>query len=108
METKKITLKAIKQNGGATLNQQGLAVSYKTGYQVSERDVAILPVYKLTLKFIKSLMAPNKFVGVWIENGKAYVDISERIATKQRALEVGKERNQISIYDWKNNNVAYC
>lgn len=53
-------------------------------------------------------MAPNKFVGVWIENGKAYVDISERIATKRRALEVGKERNQISIYDWKNNNVAYC
>ena len=108
MEIKKITLKAIKENGGATLNDGCKAVCYKTGYQVSERDVAILPMYKLTLKFIKSLVEPQKFVGIWIENGKAYVDISERITTKRRALELGKERNQISIYDWKNQKVAYC
>ena len=108
MEIKKITLKAIKENGGATLNCQGLAVSYKTGYQVSERDVAILPTYKLTLKFIKSLISPNKFVGVWIESGRAYIDISEHIAAKRHALELGKERNQISIYDWKNQKVTYC
>lgn len=108
MEIKKITLKAIKENGGATLNDGCKEVCYKTGYQVSERDVAILPIYKLTLKFIKSLVEPHKFVGIWIENGKAYVDISERITAKNRALEIGKERNQISIYDWKNQKVAYC
>lgn len=85
MTTTKITLKQIKIDGGATLNSNGVAVTYKTGYQVSKRDVYTLLVYRLKWALIRELYAKGEFVGIWIENGVAYVDISEHINGKANA-----------------------
>ena len=45
---------------------------------------------------------------VWIDGGKAYIDCSEYVSTKKQALKVGKERKQLSIWDWKNSNAIPC
>lgn len=99
------TIKSIKRNGGATINKYGVRVSMKSGYQVSKQDLLIIPVDnldKLILKeLIKRLIKRGDYLGVWIDDGKAYIDISCRIATKSKAMEMGRELNQLSVLRWR-------
>jgi hypothetical protein len=104
-------LKDIKLNNGATLDKQGNPLQYKDGYQVSAEDLEIIPAYRLTKKHLLEMLAkiPNgSNLGVWIDNNKAYIDRSARISNKRMALKVGRELNQISIYDWKTGDCIPC
>lgn len=98
------TIKSIKRNGGATINKYGVRVSMKSGYQVSKQDLLIIPVdnlNKLILKeLIKKLISRGEYLGLWIDNGSVYIDISCRISTKSKAMEMGRELNQLSILRW--------
>ena len=105
------TLKQIKLNNGVTLDKSGLPLSYTCGYQVSEKDLEIIPAYRLTKKHLIDML--NKLpkganLGVWIDNNKAYIDQSIRVLSKKYALKVGKALNQISIYDWKTGDCIPC
>ena len=98
------TIKSIKRNGGATINKYGERVSMKSGYQVSKRDLHIIPVDELDKLIIKEAMklleSRGEYLGVWIDNGNAYIDISIRVATKSGAMAMGRELNQLSILRW--------
>lgn len=98
------TIKSIKRNGGATINKYGERVSMKSGYQVSKRDLHIIPVDELDKLIIKEAMklleSRGEYLGVWIDNGNAYIDISVRIATKREAMTRGRELNQLSVLRW--------
>lgn len=109
----KIDLVKIIQNGGATLNGSGRAVNYKRGYQVSKKDCFTLSVRHTNkiLRAVNSLLnglKPGEFCGVWVDGGRVYVDISERITSKRAALKLGRERAQISIFDWRASACIYC
>jgi hypothetical protein len=54
---------------------------------------------------IDLLSNENNFVGGWIENGIIYLDVSEQIADKRTALNLGVQRNQLAIYDANSGNV---
>ena len=99
------TIKSIKRNGGATINKYGVRVSMKSGYQVSKQDLLIIPVdelNKFTLKeMMKLLVKRGDYLGVWIDDGKAYIDISCRVATKSGAMTMGRELNQLSVLRWR-------
>ena len=99
-------LKDILTNGGATLSKQN-EVTYKSGYQVSIKDLEVIPKYKLTKKHLVELMQKHLYIGVWIENGKAYIDHSIHINGKKTAEAIGRRKNQISIWDWKNKTAVY-
>ena len=104
-------LKDIKANNGATLNKQGESLSYSKGYQVSEKDLLIIPAYKLRksqLIDMLNALEVGKCLGVWIDSGKAYIDCSEYISTKREALKLGRQRNQISIWGWKASEAIAC
>lgn len=104
-------LKDVKLNQGATLDRNGNPLNYTRGYQVSERDLEIIPEYKLTKKLLLKVLNTldnNKCLGIWIENKKVYIDISEYISTKREAIKQGKARKQISIFSWKNSEAIYC
>ena len=104
-------LKDIKANGGMTLDKNANAISYSNGYQVSAEDLEIIPAYRLTKKHLIDMLAkiPNgSNLGVWIDNGKAYIDRSARISNKRMALSVGRKLNQISIWDWKAGKAIAC
>ena len=98
------TINSIKRNGGATINKYGNRVTMKSGYQVSKRDLYIIPVAELDKLIIKEAMklltSRGEYLGVWIDNGNAYIDISIRIATKHNAMAMGRELNQFSILRW--------
>jgi hypothetical protein len=99
------TIKSIKRNGGATINKYGVRVTMKTGYQVSKRDLLIIPIEKLDKFILKALLAKllsrSDYLGVWIDDGKAYIDISHRVATRGAAMREGRELNQLSILRWR-------
>jgi hypothetical protein len=104
-------LKDIKANNGATLDQQGNSLNYNSGYQVSVKDLEIIPAYRLTKKHLLDMLAkiPNgSNLGIWIDNGKAYIDRSARIGNKRLALATGRKLNQISIWDWKASKAIAC
>ena len=101
------------KNGGATLNKDGEAVRFSKGYQVSRRDC-----YKiLTGKPQKIVEAVNELlnsisaaecVGLWCDDGFCYIDISENIKSKKKALKIGRARRQLSIYEWKTGACLDC
>lgn len=47
------------------------------------------------------------FIGLWLDNGIMYVDISINIIDKVEALEFGKYNKQLAIYDLVNNDSIY-
>lgn len=102
---KKFQLVKIMRAGGATLNGDGSPVHYLRGYQVSRRDCFIITVgnvgaiLRAVNELLKSLSAGD-FVGVWIDGGRAYIDISERVERLSDAMRTGIARGQKSIYDW--------
>lgn len=86
------------------MNADGEAIAFRTGFQVSKCDLAVIPVYKLRkYQIIGALNLINKdeCLGIWIDDGKAYIDISERISNYKHALKVGRDRKQISVWAWK-------
>ena len=101
----KSTIKSITRNGGATINKYGERVTMTTGYQVSKRDLLIVPKEELTkfmiINALQMLEKRSEYVGVWIDGGYAYVDISCRIATKKAAMTMGRELSQLSVLRWR-------
>lgn len=104
---KTIDILSIIRNGGATLDKNGDAVQFSRGYQVSLKDCFTLSAENLgaVVKAIKSVLnriqhESGKFCGVWIDSGLVYIDISENIKSREKALHVGKARHQISVYGW--------
>lgn len=104
-------LKDIKANKGVTLDKFYKELHYTKGYQVSKRDLAIIPAYRLRkAQLIEMLDALpiGSCLGVWIDNGKAYIDQSARVLNKRVALKLGKALNQISIWDWQASKAIAC
>lgn len=114
-QTLSIDIKNIIANGGATLDRNGDAVNFKSGYQVSCKDCYTLNAEKLNdvKKAVKTVLKrisheSGLFCGVWVDSGLVYIDISERIKSRKKALNVGKARNQISVFDWRAGDCVYC
>lgn len=101
----KATVNSILRNGGATFNNNNERVTLKSGYQVSKCDLLIISVDELNKDLIKHLILTNlnsrgEYLGLWIDDGKVFIDVSCRVATKRDAMQMGRELNQISILKW--------
>jgi hypothetical protein len=100
----KATIDSILRNGGATFNYNGERVQMKSGYQVSKQDLVIVPVADFIKYLIKALVemlsGRGEYLGVWVDNGNVYVDISCRVATKRDAMQMGRDLNQLSVLRW--------
>lgn len=110
---KRFDIIQIIQNGGATLGADGKAVDFRRGYQVSKKDCYILDARHVNkiLRAVNEILnglQPGEYCGIWIDGGRAYVDISERIARKRDALKLGRALGQISIFDWRAKDCIYC
>ena len=108
------TLKQIIKNGGATISTKTKKqVNYKTGFQVSFCDCYTIELTDLNdilnkiNKLLKENQNNNNFVGLWVENNKIYIDLSNRIKRKNVALIFGALKNQISIFEWSTKNCIY-
>lgn len=107
-----INIDKIYQNKGATLHKDGKQANFKKGYQVSIKDLHIIKarqknkIKNIILKELKRIKN-GEFLGVWLDNKKCYIDKSKHFDDLNKAINTGKANNQISIYDFKNNNCIY-
>lgn len=84
----------------------------KTGYGVSpykEREEQVL-FANLTENDLRNyynenadlLALPNHYLGVWVDNGIAYLDVSVYEPNKKKALYIASHNHQLAIYDLGN------
>ena len=97
------TIRKLSNNDGITL-KNGKPITYKSGWQVADYG-------KECQTAAEAMQAVKEYAGscgIWFSDGIYYVDHSFRTNTKQEALTIGRENNQISIFGWKNKKLAYC
>lgn len=94
----------ILENNGITLNSD-CQLNEKKGYCVS------IAKYEYTTKDIDNVMIKldeylkiakknsSYNVGVWLDDGVFYIDISLVFKDKKKALEFGKNQHQLAIFD---------
>ena len=104
-------VESIIKNGGVTLDMNGKTVQHTSGYYVSIAAIRTLPVNKLTalrirndLFLLKALYGniKNRYLGLWINDGVVYVDVSVNVKRKWYAMGLGKVHGQKAIWDCKN------
>jgi len=97
------SIRKLQNNDGMTL-KGGRVITYKSGWQVADYGKeATTP--EEAIKLVKE-MEGN--CGVWFADGIYYIDHSFRVATKAEAIVIGRRCNQISIWGWKLQRLAYC
>ena len=101
-------------NNGASYNITTGILNPQNGYfvslpnrelQINRNELSTLVVSRFISANIDLLSNENNFVGGWIENGIVYLDVSEQIADKRTALNLGVQHNQLAIYDANNGKV---
>lgn len=113
MELKDI--KKIIENGGATLTKELKQAELVNGFMVSlegaESQVqgdnynAIIKAIEEKQELIKD--SSDLYIGLWLDSGIMYIDISINILDRAEALEFAKYNKQLAIYDLVNNDSIY-
>ncbi|MFF3555342.1 hypothetical protein ACWD4V_16120 [Streptomyces tsukubensis] len=57
---------------------------------------------------LRVAVSDSLWFGSWMEGGDLYLDISENITDRGRALEIGRARGEISVWDCELGEVVYC
>lgn len=94
-------------NKGLTLNKD-LTIFNGSGYAVAlpNKETKIqesdLDLSKFTslLQAYRSDISGNQKIGLWIDQGLLYIDISEVLDNKDQALSLAKNRSQLAIFDF--------
>ena len=107
-----MNLNKIIKKGGATLSIKTLkSVDYSDGYMVGVagilRDVKNInhrqrvEIKKEILAMAQSFKTSSKnyHIGLWVNKGKLYIDLSLKIDNLMDAMEVGYNANQKAIWD---------
>jgi hypothetical protein len=103
----------VLKNGGASVNPKTLASYTGSGYGVAlnkESEVTLnmsQDASKMLNDFIKQVaimriaaMYNDCLIGLWIDNNKLYIDLSQVIHNREQALRAAKEREQLAIFDF--------
>lgn len=96
-----------KKNGGVTINldgdvpQKGFAYSPFKNIEtiVSEKEFSQGHVDKFIETHYNELNKEGSHLGVWIDDGKVYMDISKVIPNEQMAVMDSIKNNQIGLFD---------
>lgn len=98
-----------------TLKDGGLTVKPFTGEKPSGGYMVALEGFELQVpltEFFTGIVAdyigehaqklmdnPALCLGTWVNEGVVYLDLSENIASREKALELGRERHQLAIFN---------
>ena len=93
-------LKIAKENpSGFTIDLELNFVS--GGYAVANKETQDCFGVEGLKKVIEYAKKHNTYIGGWLEEGKFYFDASIVVQDKEEALRIGKENEQIAIYDFQ-------
>ena len=98
----------VKHNDGATIDAStGDIALLNAGYMVSlagyETKTTLRRLsYRLVRYYLKEAKKRGAFLGLWLDGGALYVDISVNIALLGEAVIKARDNKQLAIYDVKN------
>ena len=113
MRKNNIDIKKIILEGGATLNKYGKDFVSNNGFMVSVFGAEFKTTDEEKAKskieeYIEKIQTEEGlFVGVWVDEGEVYVDLSIHIMDYNEALEVARNNKQKAIFDLKNKTSIY-
>lgn len=109
--------KHVMENGGATIKSDLTIANYTTGYGVGAGNIStteyknikglIIAIAYGYEEFIKENLPKQAHFGLWIDNGKLYIDKSMVIVEKGNAMEIAKQNNELAIWDFATNESIY-
>lgn len=107
MNYHKIIKETLKNNGGSFNVSTNKVKKPLKGFMCSIKDLLIIDKKDFNVKLLKSLVKDNftllksneNYLGTWEDKGKIYIDISANFSSKEKALQVAKNNNQIAIFD---------
>lgn len=100
----------VHHNGGITVDRAGkeykgagyaVAVSKDTEIVIREELFSSDMLDRVFKLYAHNLQRDNVYLGIWKDNGKVYLDLSEVIQDKEQAIEAGKQRKQIAIFSFE-------
>ena len=101
-------LSEVLKNGGGSYNITTGESNPTDGYMVSlpnnelvidADDLCATVLTEYIINNAEELFSENSFVGLWIDNGKAYLDVSVKYNDIEAACYVGILNDQKAIYD---------
>lgn len=107
MNLKNFILEALNSNGGSYNINTG-EYNPKDGYMVSIADCEqVVNANDFTEETLKAYIENNidlfvnekYFIGLWINDGKIYIDASIKLNDLTEACYIGLNNNQLAIYD---------
>lgn len=104
-------LQYVKDNGGATLDNDMNIATISDGYMVSIKGYEFIAdiddYYYISdkIKYISNIDIKDKYIGLWLNDGKLYIDCSFNISDYEKAIEKAIINEQLAIYDVSKNNV---
>lgn len=113
MKKNKIDIKKIISEGGATLNKHGEDFINNEGFMVSLFGAEFKTTDEETAKnkieeYLEKIQTEEGlFVGVWLDEGEVYVDLSIHILDYNTALEVARNNKQKAIFNLKDKTSIY-
>ena len=104
--------KYVIANGGATLTKDAEIASFNAGFMVSlpgfETISTLEDFNEKTFKAYCRIARKKKaYFGLWMDDGKIYLDVSIKINDKATARKIGKKNNQLAIYDLEKQESIY-
>lgn len=108
-------IKRIIENKGETLTKELKKADINGGFMVSLEGTETqtkgddYQAIKKTIEEKQEIIKDNNnmYIGLWLDSGIMYIDISININDKVEALEFGKYNKQLAIYDIVNNDSIY-
>jgi hypothetical protein len=111
-------LTGLRESGGASVNPHGATAV--GGYMVAlpghesiirawspdSRPVEQVTLYVLD-RWATVANDPALYFGAWLDGGRLYLDVSERVADESSALAKAADRNELAIYDVANGASVY-
>lgn len=95
---REVISKVVKENSGHTFTPlPGRYIVSLPGEQVFTTDN--LDKAESAVQKAMATTGENTSVGLWMDDGKLYVDVSESYDRLDVAMRVAKERDQLAIYD---------
>lgn len=102
-------LRKVKHNGGITIDRKGneykglgygVALSKHTEIIIDEDLFIPELIQAVSKKFENYLVKPNTYLGIWLDSGKVYFDLTEIIQDIEEAKQKGNDRKQLAIFDF--------
>lgn len=108
-------IKRIIENKGETLTKELKKADINGGFMVSlegaevQKNINDINGIKKAIEEKQEIIKNknNMYIGLWLDSGIMYIDISINIQDKTEALEFAKYNKQLAIYDIINNDSIY-